>query len=284
MTLRDRTILIVVGAVVVLAGFWFAVLTPKRHDASSLSTQIVSERDRLARAEQAIAQGNHAKQAYDAAYATVARLGKAVPVDDDVPSLLYQLETAAHGARIDFRSIKLTGAGASATTPTPPAATTTASGSAPAAGSTGSAASGSAPASGSTASSSSTTATAAPATQVAAAGLPPGAAVGPAGLPTMPFTFVFDGSFFDMERFLSEVNRFISLKRSELRVQGRLLTIDGIALSAGPSGFPSVKATMTATAFLLPPGEGLLNGASAQGPAGSTPSTGTTALVTGATP
>jgi hypothetical protein len=190
-----------------------------------------------------------------------------------MPSLLYQLDTAARGGKINFQSIRLAGGGgATAPTPAPapaaaPAATTT-----PADGSTASTST--------TPSSTTATTTPAPATQVAVASLPPGASVGPAGLPTMPFTFVFNGDFFSMESFLQEVYRFISIKKDELRVQGRLLTIDGIALSAAPSGFPRVKADISATAFLLPASEGLLNGATAQAPAGAT-GTGTTALVTG---
>ena len=43
----------------------------------------------------------------------VARLGKAVPADDDVRSLLVQLDSAAKRAKVDFRSITLSG-GASA--------------------------------------------------------------------------------------------------------------------------------------------------------------------------
>ena len=47
----------------------------------------------------------------------MARLGKAVPVDDRVPSLLYQLQTAAHGANVNFLALKATGS-VSSSTPT----------------------------------------------------------------------------------------------------------------------------------------------------------------------
>lgn len=276
MTVRDRTVLVVLAAIALLAGFWFAILAPKRSDARDLATQVEAAQQRLDVARQSAQSAADAKRDYDRAYATVARLGKAVPVDDNVPSLLYQLDAAARGGKINFQSIRLAGAtGAPAPAPAPAATTPSTTGT-PAADGSGTSTS----TNPSSTTSTTTTTTPAPATQVAVAALPPGASVGPAGLPTMPFTFVFNGSFFSMERFLDEVHRFISVKKDELRVQGRLLTIDGISLSAAPSGFPRISANISATAFLLPAEEGLLNGATPQAPAGAT-GTGTTALVTG---
>jgi len=69
----------------------------------------------------------------------------------------------------------------------------------------------------------------------------------------MPFSFVFNGTFFDMERFLNEVQRFVRVNGDNVDVRGRLLSIDGFALNAGPNGFPSVKATISATAYLMSP-------------------------------
>ena len=50
-------------------------------------------------------------------------------------------------------------------------------------------------------------------------------------------------------------------------VSGRLLTLNAINLGAGPAGFPQISATINATAYLVPPTQGLLNGATAAGPA-----------------
>jgi hypothetical protein len=69
----------------------------------------------------------------------------------------------------------------------------------------------------------------------------------------MPFAFVFDGTFFDMETFMSEVQRFVRVNGERVDVRGRLLSIDGFSLSAGPGGFPKVKANISATAYLLSP-------------------------------
>jgi hypothetical protein len=69
----------------------------------------------------------------------------------------------------------------------------------------------------------------------------------------MPFAFIFDGTYFDMENFMSEVQRFVRINGDHVDVRGRLLSIDGFSLSAGPGGFPKVKATIAATAYLLSP-------------------------------
>jgi hypothetical protein len=103
----------------------------------------------------------------------------------------------------------------------------------------------------------------------------------------MPFSFVFDGSFFSMQRFLRNVDRFVRLQDGQLTVSGRLLSVDGISLTAGREGFPSVKATLTATAYLLPADEGATAGATAAGPAGSqtpTSAPGSSGTATASTP
>ncbi|MCW2957904.1 MAG: hypothetical protein JWP18_707, partial [Solirubrobacterales bacterium] len=106
-----------------------------------------------------------------------------------------------------------------------------------------------------------------PAAQTAFAGLPPGANVGPAGLPTMPFDFEFSGPFTRLEQLLRRIDAFTKTSGGRIKVNGRLMTIDSIALS----GFPEMKATIHATAFLLPADQGLLNGASSAGPAAAIP-------------
>jgi hypothetical protein len=273
-TSRDRIVVIVVLAAVILGGFWFGVLSPKRAEVAKLHTNVATQQQRLDQAKASMATAQAAKQRYAADYATVANLGKAVPVDDNVPSLIYQLSTAAEGAHIDFQSIKLTGTGAPQAAPAAAAAAVAGASAAPSDGGA-------------------TPTPSAPATQAAAATLPPGSTVGAAGLPTMPFTFVFQGSFFSMEKFLRNVDRFINVKGDSVLASGRLLTIDGLGLQAGDGGFPNVKASLTATAYLLPPGEGLTNGATPQAPAaaqpvsapgGSSSTTAPTATATGVTP
>jgi hypothetical protein len=94
----------------------------------------------------------------------------------------------------------------------------------------------------------------------------------------MPFTFNFDGKFFPMQRFLHALDGLTTVNGKSINVKGRLLTVDGISLVAGPNGFPDVTASVAATAYLLPSDEGLTPGAPADTSAAPTASSaGTTA-------
>ena len=256
MTARDRTVAMVVGGVVLLAAFWFLALAPKRKDATALNGKIGQAQQRLDSARQQTAAASAARQRYDQDYATVAKLGKAVPADDDVASLVYQINHVSTGSHIDFRSIKLAPSGtpaAAAPAAQQAAALSSAGGSstgsssssgtstdASSSSSSSSSSSTSTDASSSSSTTSTTPSTGVPATQSAAAGLPPGSTVGSAGFPTMPFSFEFDGSFFDMEHFFTGIQRFASATGDSVAVRGRLLTVDAFALTASRFGFPKV--------------------------------------------
>jgi hypothetical protein len=250
-TARDRTVLIVAGLLVLVGGFWFLALSPKRKEATDVTAQVATAQQRLDLAQASATSAQSARERYNKDYATVARLGKAVPVEDDVPSLVYQLETTAHRNHIDFRKIQLNSSGApAAAAPTgAAAAVASANGTTPGA---------------------STAAT----TSI----LPPGASVGTAGFPTMPFSFDFNGSFFNMQRFLRSIDALTTVQGKSISVKGRLLTVDGVDLKAGPKGFPDVSATVAVTAYLLPADEGLTAGATPATPTGGA----TTASTTGA--
>jgi hypothetical protein len=246
-TTRDRIALTVVIAAVLVGGFWFLVLGPQRSKATKLGTQLNKAQQRLTAAQAEVTQSRAARAEYPVNYATVARLGKAVPSTGDVPSLVYQLSSTAQTTGVDFRSIKLQNASSGATAAPAPATP------APSPGKSSTAAA-------------STAATPASATQAATATLPPGAVVGPAGFPTMPFSFTFEGSFFRLSTFFSRLESQIQSSRRGFSVRGRLLTIDGLSLTAAGQGFPHMKAAVAATAYLLPADQGLTNGATASAP------------------
>lgn len=274
MTTRDRSVVMVLALCAMVAGFWFLALSPKRKDAADLKDKVTAAQTRLSTAQASAQSALQAKKTYAEDYKIVTELGKAVPADDDVPSLVYQLQTSSAKSRISFDSIKLTGASTPAAAPA--TATPTAQVGALAAeqkGTTTGATTATTPA-----------ATPAPAAPVAAsqslfAGLPPGAAVGPAGLPTMPFSFEFSGPFLRLEKLLKRIAAYTKTSKGVIKVNGRLMTIDAINLT----GFPSMKATISATAFVLPADQGLTAGGTPATPGAvsavaTTPSTsGTTA-------
>ncbi len=273
MTQRDRIVVMVVIAVVALGGFWMFGLKPKRKEASDLGQKLEQAHQRVDAAHAEVTAGEAARTVYARNYSTVARLGKAVPVDDDVPSLVYQLDSTAKETGVDFRTVKLSsGSGAAAVPPT--SAAQGAAATQDSAQSKGGSQDGkdagvnAAAANGSQPPAAGAPAAGAPAdpTQSATAALPPGATVGEAGLNTMPFTFTFQGSFFKLSSFLTKLERYISARRRSVDVRGRLLLVNGISLTAAATGFPAMKASIAAQAYLLPIDQGLFDGASPTGP------------------
>jgi Tfp pilus assembly protein PilO len=91
----------------------------------------------------------------------------------------------------------------------------------------------------------------------------------------LPFSFVFEGSYFDLEHLLNRLTDFTTLTPSgDLQVNGRLLTIESVALAPGV-GAEGAKGTttnltgsITATAYVMPAGQGLASAGGAT-PAGT---------------
>lgn len=117
----------------------------------------------------------------------------------------------------------------------------------------------------------------------AGTGAGPAAATSPAaaaGFSQMPFSFVFEGSFFDLEHLFGQLNGFTVRRASGgLQVSGRLLTIQSVKLApkaastqpgSGSHGSQELTGSITATAYVLPAGQGLTGGATAASPTGST--------------
>jgi hypothetical protein len=234
MTGRDRIVIMVVLAVGIIVAGWMFVVSPKRDQAAKLSGQISSAQSQLNAARSQVAAGQAARTAFSGQYAELAKLGEAVPPDDNVPSLIYQVQSAAQAAHVSFRGLQLTGGGSSSTsTPSTP----------------------------STSGSSSTTG--------ASSSLPPGATVGAAGLPTEQFTFTLAGNFFHLASFFKGLQNFVISRDNHLLISGRLMTINAIDFQPGQTGFPQITATVSATTYIVPPTEGPFGGATPAGPAAS---------------
>jgi hypothetical protein len=241
-------VIVIVCTLVAIVGGWLLVIQPKRSEASKLAGQVNDQQAQLDTARAQVAAGEAARSAYARNYTELVRLGEAVPPDDNVPSLIYQLQHAATQAKVDFRDLSLNpGAAGTASTPAAAAATATT------AGKTGS------------------PVAASPVTQTSMATLPPGASIGPAGFPVEPFTFRFQGSFFHLADFFNRLQRFVVANNQRVSVSGRLMTLNAITFAAGPNGFPQISASISATTYLVPAAQGLLSGATPAGPSASTP-------------
>jgi len=105
MTGRDRMVLIGVVVLAVLAGTWVLVVSPERKKASKLNAQVTEAQTALSTAEGQLASAHQAQAQYQAAYSSIVSLGKAVPAQEEVPSLIYQLELASNRKNVDFSSI-----------------------------------------------------------------------------------------------------------------------------------------------------------------------------------
>jgi hypothetical protein len=260
MSNRDRILISVVAGLVAVAGFWFLALKPKRADAAAATARAAEAQTKLTAANQALASATSARASFETDYATAARLGKAVPDDDDAASLVFQLESAARKAGIDFRSLTVGGAtGAATTTPSQPSSSSSSSSS-----------------SSKSSSGTSTTPSTTPSTTGTSA-LPPGVVAGSNGMNNLPFTFVFDGDYFSLSKLLDLVRSFTTTNGDTVTVRGRLMTVESVNLQEGRNGFPQVKATVNATAYLAAQPISLPGGVTAPSPAGGTTPSTTTA-------
>jgi Tfp pilus assembly protein PilO len=242
----NRAIAVGVVFAVLAFVFWTQLLSPKREEAKQLETQVGQLQSSLSLHQAEIVDGEAAKREFSSDYQRLVVVGKAVPGDDDIASLLVQVNRLADNADGTFRDIQLSAEGGEEAAAAPPAA-------------------GDEPAS---------------ATEVAASLLPLGASVGPAGLAVMPYSVTFDGNFFEIANFIKGLDSLVDTKPEEVIVDGRLVTVDGFSLEADPDkGFPALQASFALTTYLTPPGEGA--GAS---PESAGPEAAPVAATTGALP
>lgn len=256
MKASDRTLLITLALVGLIAAFWFVVLSPKRDEATQLQDDVERLESSISQHQQQIALAREARHGFPSDYRKVVTLGKAVPEDDDTASLFAQLSGVAKRAEVEFRSLRLSEAAAESAPAAPPPPT---------------AEEGSAAGEEATPAESATSTAPAPATETAAATLPIGATVGPAGLPVMPYELQFRGNFFHLADLFQGLDGFVSTKGDRVRVLGRLTTIDGFSLSRDVQrGFPSLIADLALTTYITPAEQGLTGGATLAGPAAAT--------------
>ena len=289
---RDRKIAIAIVPILLLVGYWFLLLAPKRDAAAEASKDLAKQTQRRDKAQTAANAARGAKTDFAADYAEIVRLGKAIPSGVDMPSLLVQLDRAAAGTDIRFTKVaqgqRTETAPASTAPTTANAPSAPADGAAPveAGGATAQSAPGSAVESANdTAQTASNQADAASQSGVDAttststgSGLPVGGgaatpatsaagATSPAGLETVPLDLEFVGNFFNLADFFHDVKRFVRVANQNVVVSGRLITVEGVKFSSEPQLFPRVKAEMTVTVYLSPKAQGTTAGATPQGPA-----------------
>jgi Tfp pilus assembly protein PilO len=263
---RDRKILILLVPVAIVAAYWFLLLAPKREEATLVQdelTQAQAERDT---AVSRLAQLTVAKKSFGDDYATVIYLGKSVPTNVDMPSLLVQLDRAARGTGIRFTSVT-TGDREDAPPPAPTDGNTPSSDAQSGPGKAAQTAENAAGAADNATADSAAAANGAAPTATTATG---GQAA--PGLESIPLSFEFNGSFFDLADFFHQMKRFVRVANDRIIVRGRLMTINSFKFDSAQE-FPNIVATVEATVYLAPKAEGVSAGATPQGPSGAPPAT-----------
>ncbi len=243
----SRKLIVAMVAIAALAlAFWMMLLSPKREEAQKLGKQVDKLETSLAAHEAEVAEALQARKAFAGNYEQLVVLGKAVPADDDTASMIVQVNRIAEAADVKFRNLKLDSEGGEAA----PVAAAPEGGASP--------------------------------TEVAAATMPLGAQIGPAGLAVMPYELTFDGEFFEIADFIKGLDELVKTENAKVSVTGRLFTISGFDLEAVTGKpFPALRATFSVTTYLTPPSEGVTGGATPVGPEGeATPASATI----GATP
>jgi Tfp pilus assembly protein PilO len=243
---------LLLGAMLLIAAlataFWILALSPKREEASKLSSEVAQLESSLAQHESEVAAAKEARQEFPVDYQRLVVLGKAVPSDDETPSLLVQVNHIANAAGVRFQTLKLEPSGSEESEASTPLST----------------------AGGETVS----------ATEASASLLPLGAAIGPAGLAVMPYSLTFTGDFFKIADFIKGLDSLVKTTNEKVGVNGRLVTINGFTLGEDSEAeFPALQVTFSVTTYLTPPSQGTTAGASAEGPeepAASVPASATT--------
>jgi Tfp pilus assembly protein PilO len=244
---RDRKLVLVVAPVALVAAFWFLLLGPMLGTAGAVRDEVDTKQAARDAAVARVAELERARASYAADYETVVRLGKAIPTGTDMPSLLLQVDDAARGTRIDFRTI----------TPGERAAAPADAAAPGAAATTPPASSGQGVDPADTQTSRDARATPAP-------------AAGATGLETVPVELALTGGFFDLAAFLHRQKRFVRVAGGQVVVEGRLMTVDSFSLTP-VEGSGRLSVDMSATVYLSPraalPGPGSPGTAATPAPA-----------------
>jgi len=252
----------VIGAAALVIGFYMLIVSPQQKSAKDMQSQVATAKSALQAAQQKATDGQKAQEDYRRDRATIVKIGRAVPETDDIPGLLQQLETLAHKDDVWFTSYNVDDAAGGSSDSSAASSTTTANGSKPGAS-----------------------------TSAVAPLYPPGSVSMSGGLGRTPIKIGLKGEYFNLEKYLQDVERFAILSSKKENATGRLMVVDGFTYEAsdrvawiggridklkkvGKSIY--LKAELGASVYFAPP----LNTPSASGAGASAP--GATAATPGA--
>ncbi len=207
---RSAMLLIVLGALALVAALWVLAIGPKRSESAEVRDNVAAQQQRVADAQAQLVGYQSARKQFPGMLAELRTLDKAVPARAAISSLLREVQRRARVRDSVLRLVALKSAAAVAAAPAPGGAAT--------------------------------------------APIAPGATVGPDGLSALGFTFEFTGRYFDLRDILKTVRRSVSVRKGDVKVAGRLLTIDGLTFTRTDAASPQTKAILNATAYIAPDG------------------------------
>ena len=106
MSARDRSLLGIVVLVLIAVVGYYALIAPKRSQASSLQAQIASQESALTSAQSQLSDAVRARTRYTAVVRSMHQaVQTAVPNDPQVPELINELQAAATRAHVTFKTI-----------------------------------------------------------------------------------------------------------------------------------------------------------------------------------
>ncbi len=114
---RDRLVVAIIGAILVVGAMWIVVVSPQRSQAGALTTQINTERDALTQAQTELAGARRAVASYAGHIHQISAVMRSVPPSPAEAALIKTIVKLA-GTKVDFKELDLGGGGASAAGPT----------------------------------------------------------------------------------------------------------------------------------------------------------------------
>jgi Tfp pilus assembly protein PilO len=91
----------------------------------------------------------------------------------------------------------------------------------------------------------------------------------------LPIGLGFSGTFPELTNFFGRIERFVTVHGDRVAIDGRLVRISNIEIEPGDNGWPSIKAKLGASAYIVPAAQ-TLGGTQAASPAPAARSAGTT--------
>lgn len=83
-----------------------------------------------------------------------------------------------------------------------------------------------------------------------ASNITPGATLGAGGIATLPFTFTYTGRYFDLVHVLAAARKSVTVHGGHLKIDGRLVTIEGLSFQRVSADKDLITASVSGTAYI----------------------------------